>query len=643
MPLCLLWHFPLSLLSDQTDSGLLLRSLSWNEGRFLLTAMAVVKSYIRRFAFTVFVGMLVLGFAPKALPQDDVDKKRPANNAASRSKNDADLTEWKILLDSLAVDTRTLEPEQERALIIAELADAYWPIDQKQAKNLFIDAFDRALSLQTAQKPGEVTATVLSLAAKRDRTLAVSLTNRLMESRDKESSSGGQAMRVAGDLLESNPGLSVELAQTASSTGPSMSSLWFLFKLAEKDPAAAEKLYDVYLKRLLSTRNPDLDSVLWLAGYPFGHGEAYGGSIDPVSFIGFGGLRTPGLKPHPAFARTYLQLAFASITDTLRRAAAGNHSDRDVLNSLALFGAAYLFPEVQRYLPNAEGGWSNLYRQAQTSTTEGRRLEVEKRLQSILEVRARTSKYESTEDYLSGDAKEKLEQISKLPGGCKRDQAYAEVAFNFGYSKKFSQAQQMADQIERLSLRDNVLQFINYDIARAAIDSGNLFEAPALAEKVVAKSQRALLFVRIAVKSLKGGDKSGALYLLNRARALVRDSDDPGLQASVLLAAASVYGQFDPLEATVVMREAIKAVNHVKDRGSVAAFSILRRVDFGCEGDDRWHGGRDRAETFSLYETLAAIAVSEVQGQGALSLASELEDKPTRIRAQLSVIKAVMK
>jgi hypothetical protein len=605
--------------------------------------MTSLKSHSRRwFAFTVFIVTLGLACAPKALAQDDADKKRSPKNAtqaASRSKDTADLTEWKILLENLAVETRTLEPEQERPLIIAELADAYWSIDKNQGKKLFSDAFDRALSLPTANRPGEMIPTILSLAAKRDRVLATSLTKRLMEARDRGSSSDGQVLRVARDLLESDPGLSAELAQAATSSGPSMSGLWFLFKMAEKHPAAAEKLYDVYLKRLLSSPNPELDSVLWLAGYPLGYGEAYGGANDPVSFTGFGGLRTPGLHPHPAFARAYLQLTFASITNTLRKAVAAPNAERDVLNSLALFSAAYLFPDVQRYLPNAEGAWSNLYRQAQTGTSEERRVAVEKRLQSIFDLRARASK--STEDNLSGDAKEKLEMISKLPGGCKRDQAYAEVAFNLGFSKKFSQAQQMADRIESISLRDNVLQFINYDIAAAVIDSGDLVEAPALAEKVAAKSQRALLFVRIAVKSLKSGDKSGALDLLNRARALVGDPGAPELQASVLLAVASVYVSFDPLEATVVMRDAVKAVNHVKDRVP-GTFSVLRRVDLGCDGEDRWYGGTERAETFNLYETLAAIAVSDIQGQGALSLASELEDRPTRIRAQLSVIKAVM-
>lgn len=598
---------------------------------------------MRRFVFTVFIGTLVLGFAPKAISQDDTAKKRPANNApqtASRSKNPADLTDWKILLDNLAVETRTLEPEQERPLIIAELADAYWQVDKNQSKKLFNDAFDRALSLPAAQKPGPIIAGVLSIAIRRDRALGLSLTNRLMESREKKNSLTSQAWRVARDLLESDLGLAVDLGQTVAASGPSMSGLSFLFQVAERDPAAAEKLYDIYFKGLLATPSPDLSSVLWLAGYPLGYGEAFGGSSDPMSFTGFGGLRTRGLNPNPAFARAYLTLAFASITDTLKKAAIANEPERDVLNSLALFGAAYLFPEVHRYLPATEGAWSGIYRQAQTGTNNERKAAVEKRLQSILEMRASTSK--STEDYVSAEAAEKLDLISKLQGGCKRDQAYAEVAFKFGYSKKFPQAQQMADRIESISLRDKVLQFVNYDIAAAAIESGNLVDAPALAEKVAAKGQRALLFVRIAAKSLKSGDKSSALDLLNRARILVRDPGDPELQASVLLAVASVYVSFDPLEATVVMREAIKAVNQVKDKVP-RVFYVLRRVDLGCDGEDRWYGGTERAETFSLYDTLAVIAVSDIQGQGALSLASELEDKPTRIRAQLSVIKAVMK
>ena len=185
--------------------------------------MAGPKWYsVRWFVFTVFIGTLVLGFAPKVLSQDDSDKKRPADEtqAASRSKNPTDLTEWKILLDNLAVEARTLEPEKERPLIIADLADAYWQIDKNQSKKLFNDAFDQALSLPKEHKPSEITGNVLSIAARRDRALGLSLTKRLMESREKERPSGAQALQVANNLLASDVGLAVDLAQAAASFGP---------------------------------------------------------------------------------------------------------------------------------------------------------------------------------------------------------------------------------------------------------------------------------------------------------------------------------------------------------------------------------------------------------------------------------------
>jgi hypothetical protein len=371
--------------------------------------------------------------------------------------------------------------------------------------------------------------------------------------------------------------------------------------------------------------------------------EAYGDSNDPESFIGFGAVRlNQRLSPNPTLAAAYLQLAFVSVTNTLREAAATpNDSARDELNGLALFATAYLFPEVRSYLPGAEGAWSGLYRQALTGVSEPRRIAVEARLQSILEVRSRTMKYQSSEEYVNADAGEKSEVIDKLPDGCKRDQARAELAFDLAHTKKFSQARQAADEIDNLSLRENVVQFLNCDVALAAIEAGNLLEASSLAEKVTAKDQRALPLVKIAARSIKKGDQSVALDLLNRAQSLVSDSE-PDLQSGALLAIANVYVRFDPLEAVMVLRGAIKALNRAKNP-NIEPFSVFRRVDINCPGEGRWHGSRELADTSGLYEILAALTNSEVQPQEALLIASELENKSLRLRSQLSVVKAVNK
>lgn len=613
-----------------------------------LSAIAALKvlplrNCFRRFLIcaTDFFCILVLCIAGVAFGQESKDKDRLQNKEVQRRSRAArDLSDWKILLDNLAVETRTLEPEEERPFVIAEVADAYWRFDKDHARKLFGEAFDAALTLKTSQQSHDPVAAILSKVAKRDRALAMELAKRLRLHHAKEKPSAARSLKAARDLLESDPAFAVELVKDSASTGPSMSGLWLVFRIAETDPARATEIYDVYLKSVANS--PDLSSVLWLAGYPLGYGEAYGGSMDPASLTGFGGLRVPGLQAQPALAGAYFQVAFAAVTNTLTRAAQASSEERERLNALALFSASYLYPEVRRYLPSAEGAWSALYRQASIGTSEIRRADVERRLQSMLEVRARVSQYQSNEEYARGDVKEKLDLIEKLPDGCSRDRSYAELALATSYSKDFTQARQLADRIDNLGLRESVLQYTYYDEANASIES-DLVRASDIVEKVSAKDQRAMLYVKIARAALKKSDKSMVIELLNRARVLVRGSDDPAFQAGVLLSAGGIYAQFDTLEATYVMKESIKAINRMKERVA-DAFSVVRRVNLNCSsGEGQWYGDRERSETFNLYETLATIARSDVQGEGALSIASEIEDKPTRIRAQLAVVRAVTK
>src|SRR6185503_11887817 len=101
-------------------------------------------------------------------------KKSPDKAVRSTKKPDEDRAHWKFLLDSLIVETRLVDPEQERPVVMADLADAYWLIDQQQAKKLFIDAFEAALAVKTDSPVARVVARV----ARRDRQLATELMKR---------------------------------------------------------------------------------------------------------------------------------------------------------------------------------------------------------------------------------------------------------------------------------------------------------------------------------------------------------------------------------------------------------------------------------------------------------------------------------
>lgn len=590
-----------------------------------------------KIAFTAMALVSIFAFAQGVRCQT---KKSPDKAVQSTKKPVEDRTHWKFLLDSLIVETRLVDPEQERPVVMADLADAYWLIDQQQARKLFTEAFDAA----TALKTDPPVAPVISKIAKRDRPLATELMKRLMAARSEEKKSGEQSSEIGRELLKTDPKFAVELARLNASLGPTFSGVSFLFDVARTDPDGATQIYDAYMKSR-QVRNLELASILWLAGYPLGYGEGYGddygGTNDPASFSGFSGMRIPGLRPQPDLAEAYLQIAFVAITNTLKRAAEAGNPHTEALNALALYATSYLFPEVQRYLPGAEAAWSGLYRQAVAGTSEPRRADIEKRLSFIHETRGRTTD-QSAEEYARDNAKEKLAEIEKLPDTCKRDRAYAQAALAYSFAKDFTQARQIADRIDNLEQRDAVIQFTYYDEVAALTESGDLIRALERAEKVAAKEERAVLLVRIATAALKKSDKQMVLDALNRARSLVRDSDDAQLQAGVLLSVGALYARFDASEATYATRESIKAINRMKDRVD-DTFSVIRRVSLSCVGEISWHGSREQVDTFNFYETLGAIAKTDAQAEGALALATEVQDKATRIRAQLAIVKAVIK
>jgi hypothetical protein len=339
-------------------------------------------------------------------------KDKPSTKAVQQTrKPPEDRTHWKFFLDSLIVETRLVDPEDERPLVMADVADTYWLIDQQQAKKLFTEAFDVALAFPK----NEPVAPVLSRIAKRDRALATELTKRLLAAKSEETDSAARSFRTARELLTTDPKFAVELAKlSASSLGPSMDGLSFLFKVAGTDPAAATEIYNAYINNIARTGNGDLGSILWLAGYPLGYGEAYGGANDPGMLHGFWGMRVPGLKPQPELAARYLQIAFAAITNTLKRAAEAGNAEKEPLNAIALYATSYLFPEVQRYLPDAEAAWSGLYRQALAGTTALRQAEIEQRLRSMQELRARTSE-QSAEEYARTDARRSSRKSKSCP------------------------------------------------------------------------------------------------------------------------------------------------------------------------------------------------------------------------------------
>jgi hypothetical protein len=229
-----------------------------------------------------------------------------------------------------------------------------------------------------------------------------------------------------------------------------------------------------------------------------------------------------------------------------------------------------------------------------------------------------------------------------LPRGCQRDVEFAKAALGIAYAKDFQRAFEVAERIDGESLRDGVRQFLYYDLsveAAARGDAVSLDDAQKHAERVAAPEQRALLYIKIAKAALRHQDRQLAARHLDKAMRLAESVPEPSSQAGVILAAAAGFADFDSYAGMQALKEAVKVVNGTRSQ-EVEDFHIMRRVSLACGGGEGpWHGKPVRAERYSLFGTLAAMAGTDPDGM--LSLARELDDPPTRIRSLISIASAM--
>lgn len=582
---------------------------------------------------------LILPFCPPVEGQAPA-KAGAKKDAALKNNPSNDTTRWQFMLEQLSEETRSLPRKESQPLVLAEIADAYWKMNKDRAKELFTSALDDALALDGANKETNVAIRrVLSLATKRDYDLARKLTSRILQQREKNEQAAFTPVAAALDLLQQDSRAATSLAEASAPGGFSRDSAWLIFQLASVDPAAAERIYRAYLKPFVSGPTPPLEQLLWFAGYPFGYGESWGGAKNVSNMMGFGGFRITGLKPNPALATIYLDIALRSVRATLDQATLALDLESDLLKGLALFTVNYLAPEVARYRPDALQIWLVLGHEALGGTSPARKQIVTDRLRKINELRAKVTDYDSSESYASNRAQLDLEKAESLADGCERDQAYAKAALGMSGSKDFARALSIADKVKAPPLREKVRLYLYFNMSVAAIEAGEMEDAILYANRMTARQQRTLLYAKIAEEALRKKDRVRAGELLRETVRLANGVEDAGEQAAVFLAAAAVFSDLDPFEADQTIKSAIKAVNRAQSQ-NVDEFSVLRKVSLSCSGDGYpWYGSFEKTERFSLIRALASAALRDVES--AILMARGIEDPVIRIRAMASIVHAI--
>ena len=585
----------------------------------------VIDNDLRRYA-TIVIGLaivmlngLVVAQTPKPIPSP------PAKSVVPSDPN-MELAKWTDLLDKLVIEARTLSVEPLRSEAMTSVADAYWELSPAKSKELFSSSLEFALQIEIERTRHAAITRVIATAAKRDPQLAGRLTQVLLDRKDRND----PALTASIDLLDFDPRTSEAIALTSSSLGASPDAAWLIFQLQKRDAGAADRVYYAYLNNVNSR---SLDRLLWLAGYPFGYGESLGGSTDPMQFTGITGFNFPTLKANVDLASAFLNIADQSIVSTLNTANSATPQEAEALNSLVFFAVTYLLPEAEKYRPDLYARWATLKNETSQLVNPSHRDAILSKLAKILAERDRV-RTQTTDDPDSSD--EILEQAEKLASSCQRDAIYAKAVFQCSYKKNFKRALLVADKINALDLRSNVIQFVYYDMSVAGTDpesSINVDDALRYANRVESPELHALLLVRLAAFLMKNGDLSQVKQLLFDAKKSAERVEKPTVRAGVLLAIEKQLKESDADERFELLKDAVVSVNRENDI-RIDQLSVQRRVDFGCQQDKPiWHGGT--VARLNLIDSL--LQFSNTREDAAVQLALSLDPGLNRIRALAAI------
>ncbi len=546
---------------------------------------------------------------------------------------------WRSMLGDLAAECPSLTPEKNRPLALAEVADVYWLIDKEMSKDHFVSALDSALELKREDRNRAIRF-ILSLAARRDADLSRKLIDKLNERTEKQSDDADVPFKVALDLAESSPKDAARFAENLTGFEQDKNGVaWLLFQIARGDVDAADRFCGFYLNKLASNPNALIGDLLWFAGFAFGYAESYGFQNNLAAKMIGVSLKEPRLNARPAMASRFLVVALDKTRKTIEQARVSPPQVRESLGNIAIYAINYLSPEVGRYLPSVTGDWNRLWQEA-LSLSPSSQDEAAKKIQEIVSQRV-TAQEATSNSSLDSIISSNLADAEKAAGECQRDRAYASAAFFMGGAKDFNRAMSTAELIKDISLRKNMIEFIHYNMCLKATEAGELNEASEHVRYVSNSDQLALLYVKMANVALRQKDTPRAVELLAETKRLADKSSDPTAKARNYLAAAALYAQFDMFETESTLREAIKAVNQAKAT-NLDSLRVMIKVNTQCPGekDDRWLGGADSPERFSIYGTLSLFSKQDFIG--ATSLARNLEDATSRIRALLSILRTAI-
>jgi hypothetical protein len=538
---------------------------------------------------------------------------------------------WRITLDSLAHEARTVFPEDRRPYAMVDVANVYWGIDNEESRSIYFSALDLSIALTKQDKKYQkLVDYVVSSATRKDRLLAKDINKRLADTKES-TGRGNVSISTALDLLEADPELAATIAEAFAPNGLGDGTATFLiFSLAKKDPRLADEVYRVYLSRVSADEGIPVEQVMPLAGYAFGYSEYY--SVDRTGQLaGASFLPIPNLNVDPAISAAFLNLAFRRLSSSIDRRNKAVGNDIEPLSFPILFGVNYLLPVLADIAPSMVPAWQQLQQQAIVGTSGEMNIQINKFVQQIGVARERTRKFKNNPQTPEEEAEASLENVDKVVGTCERDMIYSKAALTFASRKNFKRADEVSDKVQDLKQSENVKQIILIDKIEMAIKSGDFDQAQKDTGKVISDEHRALLYLQLAEALIpKAGTAAAAADVIDETTKLADKLASEQERAAIYFSLSARLVNTDRPQAQELLHKAVRSLNKIAADDQMK-FSIPIRISLSCTGTDKWYGGTTTLPNSSVFEVIKLLAKQDPDDT--TQFAEEIDDKITRIRS----------
>lgn len=593
------------------------------------------------FAAQAQAGHRMLGTEPGKTPR--------AITAASLQKAglyEADLERVLLLIKQVAGEARQFEDRDKSAKVLVIAGDLLWHYEQDSARGIFTQAFEAATEFDKKSPGGSgLRAHIIRSIARHDDVWAEQLLSKFREEEEAKSEKQSNVSSIrqdaapsstvflatASEILESNPARAAELASAALQDDVPQEIALFLYRLAKKSPVLANELYARAIARVRSFPRglQSIRATAYLAPYPFGETRLVYSDGPGMMSITFATEEANAYPLTESLQREFLNLAFAEITAPLPTAPPSDRGEAEQLDAtygIRMWLGRSLLPKFASLQPDRARVIEDQMRVLTAQLSEYRRKSLEDRFKN------------SSEDTGAAQTDDPVQRIldeaDSAPDPDSKTKGYILATLAALRNKDAGRAEKIVEKISDNAARDQLLAFINFDAARAALTKGDLDRARTLALKVSKIDQRAFLLAEIAEASIKRGDRARTVELLDEAEKMALKAEASTEKAFALVRVVTAYVQIDALRAFEVLGEAIATINHVPDFDFNRP--LMREVSF--KGWRQFFGyGLGQVSFESSLERLARADFDRT-----LLLAQTLDQKDLRAVAILAVSKSAL-